>query len=131
MHQGEVQLEIELSQQWGLLPYQVAFLLGLWTLLTHFTNNKEANMGLEQRNKSKLLTLLGQPACLTALRGNWRTGCSLGFLHTVSQSGAVIWGHMTHTQVFSQVMLEHLRWRGYQPNLRFFHPWRSGILTQR
>ena len=54
MHQGEVRLEIELSQQWGHLPYQVAFLLGPWTLLTHFTNNKEANMGLEQRNKSKI-----------------------------------------------------------------------------
>ena len=27
----------------------------------------------------KLLTLLGQPACLTVLHGNWRTGCSLGF----------------------------------------------------
>ena len=54
MHQGEVQLEIELSQQWGHLPYQVAFLLGLWTLLAHFTNNKEANMGLKQRNRSKI-----------------------------------------------------------------------------
>ena len=32
----------------------MAFLLGLWTLLVHFTNNKEANTGLEQRNKSKI-----------------------------------------------------------------------------
>ena len=31
----------------------MAFLLGLWTFFVHFTNNKEANMGLEQRNKSK------------------------------------------------------------------------------
>ena len=31
----------------------MAFLLGLWTFLVHFTNNKEANTGLEQRNKSK------------------------------------------------------------------------------
>ena len=30
------------------------FLLGLWTLLVHSTNNKEANTGLEQRNKSKI-----------------------------------------------------------------------------
>ena len=34
-------------------PLTLAFLLGLWTLLVQFTNNKEANMGLEQRNKSK------------------------------------------------------------------------------
>ena len=79
----------------------------------------------------KLLTLLGRPSCLTALCGNWRTGCSLGFLRTASQSEAVIWGHMTCARVFSQVMLEHPRWRGCQPNLRFFHPWRNGILTQR
>ena len=32
----------------------MAFLMGLWTLLVHFTNNKEANTGLEQRNKSKI-----------------------------------------------------------------------------
>ena len=32
----------------------MAFLLGLWTLLVHFTNNKEANTGLEQRNRSKI-----------------------------------------------------------------------------
>ena len=32
----------------------MAFLLGLWTLLVHFTNNKEANKGLKQRNKSKI-----------------------------------------------------------------------------
>ena len=32
---------------------------------------------------------------------------------------------------FSQVMQEHLRWQGYQPNLRSFHPWRSGILIWR
>ena len=32
----------------------MAFLLGPWTLLIHFTNNKEANTGLEQRNKSKI-----------------------------------------------------------------------------
>ena len=32
----------------------MAFLLGLWTLLVHFTNNKEANTGLKQRNKSKI-----------------------------------------------------------------------------
>ena len=32
----------------------MAFLLGLWTLLVHFTNNKETNTGLEQRNKSKI-----------------------------------------------------------------------------
>ena len=32
----------------------MAFLLGLWTLLVPFTNNKEANTGLEQRNKSKI-----------------------------------------------------------------------------
>ena len=31
----------------------MAFLLGLWTLLVQFTNNKEANTGLDQRNKSK------------------------------------------------------------------------------
>ena len=31
----------------------MAFLLGLWTLLVQFTNNKEANTDLEQRNKSK------------------------------------------------------------------------------
>ena len=31
----------------------MAFLLGLWTLLVQFTNNKEANTGLKQRNKSK------------------------------------------------------------------------------
>ena len=31
----------------------MAFLLGLWTLLVQFSNNKEANTGLEQRNKSK------------------------------------------------------------------------------
>ena len=54
MHQVEVRLQIELSQQWRHLPCQIAFLLGLWTLLVHFTNNKEANMGLEQRNKSKI-----------------------------------------------------------------------------
>ena len=51
---GEVRLQIELSQQWRHLPCQMAFLLGLWTLLVHFTNNKEANTGLEQRNKSKI-----------------------------------------------------------------------------
>ena len=38
----------------------------------------------------KLLTLLGQPACLTALHRNGRTGCSLGFLRTASQSEAII-----------------------------------------
>ena len=54
MHQGEVRLQIELSQQWRHLPCQIAFLLGLWTLLVHFTNNKKANMGLKQRNKSKI-----------------------------------------------------------------------------
>ena len=54
MHQGEVQLQINLSQQWRHLPCQIAFLLGLWTLLVHVTNNKEANTGLEQRNKSKI-----------------------------------------------------------------------------
>ena len=32
----------------------MAFLLDLWTLLVHFTHNKEANMGLEQRNQSKI-----------------------------------------------------------------------------
>ena len=32
----------------------MAFLLGLWTLLVHLTNNKEANTGLEHRNKSKI-----------------------------------------------------------------------------
>ena len=32
----------------------MAFLLGLWTFFVHFTNNKEANTGLEQRNKSKI-----------------------------------------------------------------------------
>ena len=32
----------------------MAFLLGLWTLLVHFTNSKEANTGLKQRNKSKI-----------------------------------------------------------------------------
>ena len=53
MHQGEVQLQINLSQQRRHLPCQIAFLLGLWTLLVHVTNNKEANTGLEQRNKSK------------------------------------------------------------------------------
>ena len=31
----------------------MASLLGLWTLLVQFTNNKEAKMGLDQRNKSK------------------------------------------------------------------------------
>ena len=31
----------------------MAFLLGLWTLLVQFTNNKEAKMGLDQRNKLK------------------------------------------------------------------------------
>ena len=54
MHQGEVRLQIELSQPWRHPPCQMAFLLGLWTLLAHFTNNKEANTGLEQRNKSKI-----------------------------------------------------------------------------
>ena len=54
MHQGEVLLQIELSQQRRHLPCQIAFLLGLWTLLAHFTNNKESNTGLEQRNKSKI-----------------------------------------------------------------------------
>ena len=54
MRQGEVRLQIELSQQWRHLPYQTAFLLGLWTLLVHVTNNKEANTGLEQRNNSKI-----------------------------------------------------------------------------
>ena len=54
MRQGEVQLQIKLSQQWRHLPYQTAFLLGLWTLLVHVTNNKEANTGLKQRNKSKI-----------------------------------------------------------------------------
>ena len=54
MHQGEVRLQIELSQQWRHLPCQIAFLLGLWTLLVHVTNNKEANTGLKQRNKSKI-----------------------------------------------------------------------------
>ena len=54
MHQGEVRLQIELSLRWRHLPYQIAFLLGLWTLLAHFTNNTEANLGLEQRNKSKI-----------------------------------------------------------------------------
>ena len=29
------------------------FLLGLWTLLVQFTNKRETNTGLEQRNKSK------------------------------------------------------------------------------
>ena len=32
----------------------MAFLPGLWTFFVHFTNNKEANTGLEQRNKSKI-----------------------------------------------------------------------------
>ena len=32
---------------------------------------------------------------------------------------------------FSQVMQELPRWQGYQPNSRFFHPWRSGILIWR
>ena len=32
----------------------MAFLLGLWTFFVLFTNNKEANTGLEQRNKSKI-----------------------------------------------------------------------------
>ena len=31
----------------------MAFLLGLWTLLVQFTNNKEANTGLKQRNISR------------------------------------------------------------------------------
>ena len=53
MHQGEVRLQINLSQQRRHLPCQIAFLLGLWTLLVHVTNN-EANTGFEQRNKSKI-----------------------------------------------------------------------------
>ena len=32
----------------------MAFLLDLWTLLVHFINNKEANTGLEHRNKPKI-----------------------------------------------------------------------------
>ena len=32
----------------------MAFPLGLWTFFVHVTNNKEANMGLKQRNKSKI-----------------------------------------------------------------------------
>ena len=31
----------------------MVFLLGLWTLFVQFTDNKEANTGLKQRNKSK------------------------------------------------------------------------------
>ena len=54
MHRGEVRLQIQLSQQRRHLPCQMAFLLDLWTLLVHFTKNKEANTGLKQRNKSKI-----------------------------------------------------------------------------
>ena len=53
MQQGEAPLRIKLSQQWRYLLERVAFLLGPWTLLVPFANKREANMGLEQRNKSK------------------------------------------------------------------------------
>ena len=53
MQQGEVPLQIKLSQQWRYLLQRVAFLLGLWTLIVPFANKREANMGLQQRNKSK------------------------------------------------------------------------------
>ena len=45
-------------------------------------SNREINQNL--------LTLFGQPSCLTAFRGNWRTGCSHGFLCTASQSEDVV-----------------------------------------
>ena len=67
--QGQAQLRIKLSPQQRYLLERVAFLLGLWTLLVQFANTREANTGLEQRNKSKLLTLLGQPSCLTVSHG--------------------------------------------------------------
>ena len=51
--QGQAQLQIKLFPQWRYLLQRVAFLLGLWTLLVQFANKREANTGLEQRNKSK------------------------------------------------------------------------------
>ena len=128
MHHCKVRLQINLSQQRRHLPCQIAFLLGLWTLLVHVTNNKEANMGLKQRNKSKITYTPWAASMLDCIVQELENRVFPWVLCTTSQSEAIIWGHMTCMQVFSQVILEHPKWRGCQHNLRFFHPWRSGIL---
>ena len=46
--------------------------------------------------------------------GTGEQGVPSGFLHTASQSEAIIWGHMTCTWVFHHVMLEHPKWWGCQ-----------------
>ena len=131
MHQGEVRLEIELSQQWGHLPYQVAFLLGLWTLLAHFTNNKETNMGLKQRNKSKIT----------------HTPWAASMLDCVAQeleNRVFPWVFMHHEPIRSHHLGSRDPHVGFQSSdaraskmagmptrFEILPPWRSGTLAQR
>ena len=128
MHQGEVRLQINLSQQRGHQPCQIAFLLGLWTLIVHVTNNEEVNTGLEQRNKSKITHTPWVASMLDCVARELENRVfPWVFMHHEPIRSCHL-GHVTCTRVFSQVMLEHPNWWGCQPNLRFFHPWRSGIL---
>ena len=110
MHQGEVQLQIELSLQWRHLPYQIAFLLGLWTLPAHFTNNKEANTGLEQRNKSKITYTPWAASMLDCIVWELETRVfPWVFMHCEPIRSCHLRSHDPH-MVFSQVMLEHPKW---------------------
>ena len=54
--------------------------------------------------------------------GTGEQGVPLGFLCTANQSAAIIWGHMTHTWIFSQVMQEHPKMAGMPTQFEVLPP---------
>ena len=121
--QGEVQLRIKVSQQWRYLLQRVAFLLGLWTLLVQFANKREANTGLEQRNKSKkLLTLLEQPSCLTASHRELK---NRAFPQVFAHCKPIRRRHLRSHDSYvgcPQSDARASQWRRWPLNLMYFHP---------
>ena len=122
MQHGEVQLRIELSQQWRYLPQRVAFLLGLWTLLVQFANKREAKMGLEQRNKSKITYTPWATSMLDCVL--WELENRVFpwvFTHCKPIRSRHLRSHDSRAG-FQQSDARASQWRQRPPNSMYFHP---------